>query len=512
MEFENHKGHKDSQTVVRLDLCTAFRRFACGNSHDPCFPTVLHCLFSQENLLSRFRSLFLIFICASCAFAQTLSTDLRARIDAVAADVLAKTGVPSASVAIVQNSKIAYLKAYGVARLDPKAIATPEMRYSIGSISKQFTAAAILLLQEQGKLSLDDKVSKFVPDLTRANEVTVRQLLSHTSGYQDFWPQDYVMPMMLEPVTTQKILDTWARKPLDFDPGTEWQYSNTNYVIAGVIVEKASGMPLLPFLSKNIFVPLGMKSVADIDQTSLPVTDPVGYMRYGLGPLRPAPKEGKGWLFAAGELAMPTEDLARWDISMIDRTLLKPASYRQMETEVVLANGVGTKYGLGVEVESESRHRVIAHSGEVSGFTAENVVFPDDRAAIIVLTNQDASNAGGQIARGIAPILFDTADPATPRKLEQAKKIFAGLQHGTIDRSLFTSNANFYFSETALKDFASGLAPLGEPREFAQINQELRGGMLLRRYRVTFETRTLRVWTFEMPDGKLEQYQIAPTD
>src|SRR5208337_4245695 len=136
-------------------------------------------------------------------------------------------------------------------------------------ISKQFTAASILLLQEQGKLSLDDKVSKFLPDLTRANEVTIRQLLSHTSGYQDYWPQDYVMPDMLQPTTAQHILDIWARKPLDFDPGTKWQYSNTNFVIAGLIVEKASGLPLLQFLQKNVFHPLGMSSVLNTDQDRL---------------------------------------------------------------------------------------------------------------------------------------------------------------------------------------------------------------------------------------------------
>src|SRR4029453_17087809 len=132
---------------------------------------------------------------------------------------------------------------------------------SIGSISKQFTAAAILLLQEQGKLSLDDKVSKFIPDLTRANEVTIRQLLSHTAGYQDYWPQDYVMPIMLEPVTSQKILDIWARKALDFDPGTTWQYSNTNYVIAGLIVEQVAGMPFIGFLRQRVFSRLGLTRV-----------------------------------------------------------------------------------------------------------------------------------------------------------------------------------------------------------------------------------------------------------
>jgi len=114
------------------------------------------------------------------------------------------------------------------------------MRYSIGSISKQFTATAMLLLQEENKLSLDDKVAKFIPDLTRANEVTIRQLLSHTSGYQDYWPQDYVPPFMLQAITANRILDLWAHKPLDFDPGTKWQYSNTNFVIAGMIVEKVS--------------------------------------------------------------------------------------------------------------------------------------------------------------------------------------------------------------------------------------------------------------------------------
>src|SRR5262249_39757595 len=125
----------------------------------------------------------------------SISADVQQKIDQLAKDTLTKTGVPSASVAIVKDDQVAYVKAYGDARLEPKTPATPEMRYSIGSISKQFTATAILLLQEQGKLSLDDKVAKWVPNLTRANEVTIRQLLSHTSGYQDYWPQDYVMPM-----------------------------------------------------------------------------------------------------------------------------------------------------------------------------------------------------------------------------------------------------------------------------------------------------------------------------
>ena len=247
----------------------------------------------------------LIFLAAAATVApaqsvDAVSPDLRSRIDRIAAQVLEATGVPSASVAVVQHGKLVYTHAYGFARLGsdsaPAVPATPEMRYSIGSISKQFTAAAILLLQEQGKLSLDDPVGKYIPGLTRGNDVTIRQVLSHTSGYQDYWPEDYVMTPLLQPTTAQQILDTWAKKPLDFDPGTEWQYSNTNFVIAGCIVEVVSGEPLFQFLTEHIFRPLGMTSVCNSDQGQLTTSDPIGYYRHALGALRPAPKEGAGWM------------------------------------------------------------------------------------------------------------------------------------------------------------------------------------------------------------------------
>jgi D-alanyl-D-alanine carboxypeptidase len=471
-------------------------------------------MFEARRSFSHFALIVLVvllgLLSTSSAKAQAdLSPELKEKIDKLATDTLMHSSVPSASIAVVRDGKIVYLKAYGSARLEPQTPATPNMRYSIGSISKQFTAAAMLLLQEQGKLSLDDKVGKFIPDLTRANEVTIRQLLSHTSGYQDYWPQDYVMPMMLQPVTSAKILDMWARKPLDFDPGTKWQYSNTNYVIAGVIIEKVSGKPLLQFMKEKIFAPLGMASVANIDEKKLGDTDPVGYMRYALGPLRVAPKEGPGWLFAAGELAMTAEDLAKWNISIMDQKLLRPASYRELEREAQLNNGLGTRYGLGVSLATEAGHRAVSHGGEVSGFVSESIVFPDERVSVVALTNQDASSAAGDIAHGVVPFLFEQNDPATPAKLEQAKKIFDGLQHGTIDRSLFSDNANAYFSEQALKDFATGLAPLGTPKGFVQVRQGLRGGMTLRVYLVRFDKQTLRAWTYELPNGKLEQYQIA---
>src|SRR6201996_6187935 len=307
---------------------------------------------------------------------DTISADLRGKIDAVANKVLEDTGVPSASVAIVQKGQVVYTNAYGKARLEPPTPAAPQMRYSIGSISKQFTAASILLLEQQGKLSIDDPVSKYIPGLTRGDEVTIRMLLSHTSGYQDYWPQDYLMPPMREATTSQHILDTWAKKPLDFDPGTKWQYSNTNFVIAGLIVEKLSGQPLMHFLQQNVFAPLDMKSVYNSDVARLGDTDASGYIRYALGPLRPAPKEGAGWMFAAGELGMPAHDLALWDISIMNRSLLTADSYKQMFTSVKLKDGTDSGYGLGVFTTPRLAHPALEPSGEVSGFVSENIVFP----------------------------------------------------------------------------------------------------------------------------------------
>src|ERR1044072_9772195 len=231
--------------------------------------------------LQLFAAFVLLSAAALHAAAQSqLPQDLRGKVDKLASDALVKSGVPSASVAVVNDGQAVYLQAYGDAGVGPRVPAAPEMRYSIGSVSKQFTAAAVLLLQEQGKLSLDDKLSKFFPELTRANEITIRQLLSHTSGYQDYWPQDYVPPFMLQPATSRKIMDAWARKPLDFAPGTKWQYSNTGYVVAGAVVEKVAGVPLLQFLREKFFAPLGMKSVTDINEEKLTEADATGYQRF----------------------------------------------------------------------------------------------------------------------------------------------------------------------------------------------------------------------------------------
>lgn len=453
-------------------------------------------------------SLFALSLPIHAQTVDTIDPGLKARIDHIAADVMKQRGVPSASVAVVQGGKIVYTHAYGLARIHPDKPATPDMRYSIGSISKQFAATAILLLQEQGKLSLDDPVGKYVPGLTRGNEVTIRQILSHTSGYQDYAPEDYPVESQLKSVTPQEILKEWATKPLDFEPGTQWQYSNTNYVIAGLIIEKVSGQKLFDFLTEHIFKPLGMKSAWNSDARELPTADAAPYMRNALGPLRPVPNGGEGWMFAAGELAMTAHDVALWDISLLQRSILKPESYNQMFTEVKLKDGKGTRYGLGVQITDRDGHHSIEHSGEVNGFVSDNEVLIDDGVAVAVLTNHMAGGAEEITRLAASTVVGVKHSPA----VDQAIAIYQGLQKGQIDRTQLAPNLNAYFNAQTLSDYRDSLGPLGDPLTFRQVGEQLRGGMTFRIFLIQYPTQQLTLTTYTYPDGKLEQYLVEPAD
>jgi D-alanyl-D-alanine carboxypeptidase len=445
------------------------------------------------------------------ASAQQLSPDTEAKISAIAQKVLADSGVPSASIGIVQDGHIVYTHAFGLARVTPPISADASMAYPIGSISKQFTATAILILEQQGKLSLQDPVSKFFPELTRSNDVKILNLLTHTSGYQDYAPQDYTIPAWKLPGDPLKVVHEFAGKPLDFDPGTQWQYSNTNFVLAALIVQKVSGEPFAKFLRDNVLAPASLEHVLNlnVDQSKLEVT---GYMRNALAPIRPAALEAPGWYFGDGDLAMPVSQLLKWDLTILNQSLLSSASYKEMETPFLLKSGKDSQYGLGVEIFSLNGRHVIAHSGEVGGFVAENILFPDEHSAIAVLTNQEASGAGAQIAKEIAPLLAAPPKPTTAAPDDFAPKlqaILTGLEKGQIDRSLFTADCNGYFDQTALGDYQSSLAPLGTITSVTQRHTSLRGGMTFDSYGVAFSGgTTLIVTVYLEPDGKIEQLLV----
>lgn len=385
------------------------------------------------------------------------------------------------------------------------------MRYKIASNSKQFAAAAILLLVEEHKLSLDDKVSRFFPKLTRAKDVSVRQLLAHTSGYQDFYAIDYLPLSMQRDTTVQAILDAYAMKPLDFEPGTRWQYSNTNYVILGKIIEKVSGEPLMAFLRHRFFSKLGMDSVIDISEETLAPSEPQGHTHYALGPVRQVAPEGKGWMWAAGELAMTASDLAKWDISLIDGTLLRPASLKALGTAISLSNGASSGYGLGLFISQlENGHRRWSHGGGASGFLSINTIYPDDRMAITVLSNGEG-RAQRSIADSIEKLLLAKgADAGAESSLLHTRQLLVSLQKGIADRDMMTDDLNGYFSSAVLADFAASLGSLGEIEAIDQSSFEDRGGMAYRVYTVKMASKkSLKVAVYIKPDGRFNQYLVS---
>jgi CubicO group peptidase (beta-lactamase class C family) len=274
-----------------------------------------------------------------------------------------------------------------------------------------------------------------------------------------------------------------------------------------------SGQPFWSFLKSRILNPVGLLHTIDLD-TEHNQLEPTGYFRYALGPLRPALMEASGWYFADGEMAMPVSDLLAWDISMMDESLLQHSSYAEMETPTKLKSGAESSYGLGLHVEDFNGHRLVSHTGEVGGFVASNVVIPDQKFAVAVLTNQEASPAASAISRAIGSVLLDIASAApddAPAAESLARRVLADLQKGTIDRSLFTSNANFYFDQQGLNDFASSLGPLGEIRSLRQTATSLRGGMRYRGFEVEFANGTrVSVSTYFTGDGKIEQFLVAP--
>lgn len=454
---------------------------------------------------------FLAFV-ASSALAQPLTPAEVAKVDKIVADALAADQVPSASVAIVRDGKIAFTKAYGKASDDLPA--RTDLPYQIASNSKQFTAMALLLLEDEGKLSLDDHVSKYLPGITEGDRITLRQLLAHTSGIQDFWPQDYSFEAMSHPTRPQGIVDRWAKKPLDFQPGDQWQYSNTAYVVAGLIAEKVSGEPLVSFLEKRIFKPLGMTSVKDQDEANGP-TFPAGYGRYALGPVRQVTPPARGWLYAAGELSMSAEDLAKWDIARINRSVVPSDDWQAQETMVKLNSGKDTGYGLGVFIQNSPR-RTISHGGEAVGFLSENTVYPDQRAAIVVLTNSWSGRPHTRITREIARLILPpaTAQSAVARaQADRARAVYDELRTGGLDRSQLTANANYYFTPAVIADYGSSLGPLGEPTSFEPSGDPiLRGGFVIQGYTIKYPGRSLNLSTFYEPgaNGHIEQFLVTP--
>lgn len=435
-------------------------------------------------------------------------------LDAYVARMVREKGYVGLALGIVRDGQLVLDRGYGKSSLENGTPVTPETRFAIGSVTKQFTCACIFLLAEEGKLSVRDPVAKYYPNLTRSRDITLYDLMTHAAGYPDYYPLDFVDRRMARPIPLEGLLREYAGGPLDFEPGSRWSYSNTGYILLGRIVEKVSGEPFGQFLTRRILKPLGM------DQT---VFEPAagagrlarGYTSIALGPPEPAVPEGPGWIHAAGGLYSTAADLAKWDLALVGGKVLKPESYRLMTAPRELADGRTKNYGCGLGVVQRDGETLLRHTGGVSGFLAYNTVLPRTKSAVILLTNGDYLDAASLHGEIVTLLLRDQAGRERelprvqgPSARDTALDLLRQMQAGTIDRSKLGAEFNHYLSDERLRTAAPRLKALGAPTRVDVDDTWERGGMEVSLIRFTFPSGPVKALLYRKPDGTIEQFLL----
>ena len=347
--------------------------------------------------------------------------ELVRQIDSIANDYLATGPTASAAVAVVRGNDTIVMRGYGYANMAAKRRAGPTTVYEIGSITKQFTSSAIMRLVEQGKINLDDDVSKYVPGFPlHGRHVAIRQLLNHTSGIHNYTAKHEWQPHWAEDLTTDSIVGFVKQDTLDFAPGTKWSYSNTGYVLLGMVVEKASGKPYATYLHEQFFKPLGLRQTRYCPSHAPDTTFATGYSIKD-GQLVPSAYLSMTHPFSAGALCSTVRDFLVWQRALNNSGRVVSAhSYALMTTPDTLANGTRLTYGFGLGVSQIGSHRMISHGGGINGFTTAQLWVPDDTLSVIMFTNTDSRSPDGaavNIARAVLGLPFvqpPRAPPAVP--------------------------------------------------------------------------------------------------
>ena len=324
--------------------------------------------------------------------APVLAQDAAGRVDAVLSAELEAGRIPGAAVAIAKDGKVVFAKGYGRADVEKDVAARPDTVFRIGSITKQFTGAAILLLRDEGKLSIDDPLSKFLPDYPRGKDVTVRHLLTHTSGIKSYTGLKEWRPILAEDRSPEEMVRLFRDLPFEFEPGEKFAYNNSGFFLLGVVVEKAAGLPYGEFLRKKVFEPLEMKGTW-VDAPKLEVKSrAVGYKaaQKGFKEDDPISMTQPG---AAGAMISTVEDLLRWDAALHSGKVLKKESLEEMLTPAKLKDGKATRYGYGIFVAGEGERRQVEHGGGINGFVSYLGRFPAKGLAVAVLVNRQGYEA-----------------------------------------------------------------------------------------------------------------------
>jgi CubicO group peptidase (beta-lactamase class C family) len=317
---------------------------------------------------------------------QVSEKHLTVKIDKLLSDVY-KPGQPGAAVLVKKQGKVILRKGYGLANLELNVPAEPDMIFRLGSITKQFTAVAVLMLSEEGKLSLQDEITKFLPDYpTQGKKITVEHLLTHTSGIKSYTDLAEWLPLQRKDMTVGEIIDLFKNQPMEFAPGERWKYSNSGYILLGAIIEKASGKTYADFLEGRIFGPLGLKSSC-YDSTSriIPMRVP-GYSKGNSG-FENAPYLSMSQPYAAGSLASSVDDMAAWTEALLSGKLIKREMLERAFTSYKLKDGLDSGYGYGWCISNYEGHRLIEHGGGIHGFLSYALFFPEDQVFVALLTN-----------------------------------------------------------------------------------------------------------------------------
>jgi CubicO group peptidase (beta-lactamase class C family) len=353
--------------------------------------------------------------------ASGLSATETASLDAIGAASVAGRGAPGVTIEIERDGAIVYAKGFGFANVEDAVPATPDTRYPIGSNTKQFTAASILLLQDEGKLSVDAPLATYLPEIPHAREVTVRELLTHAGGYAEFTAAPDFDELGNRPSTPAGVVGTVVGKPLAFKPGTKREYSNTGFELLLMVIERVSGMSYHDFLARNIFGPLGMTGtyVRDSDDTMpLVATE---YASYALGPWEHALHIDYTWLGGAGSIVSSASDLLKWNAALDGGKLLSKKSLHEMMTPAKIPGPAFADYGFGIETTTlPNGRRVILHGGNTTGAATQDARFPDDGLEIVVLANSGTYDYTGAV-NALYAVLAKPSPVASPAPSAAAK-------------------------------------------------------------------------------------------
>ena len=355
---------------------------------------------------------------------------IRTFVDSVVHSQLAGGRAAGVSVGIVRGKDTLLLKGYGFADLELDVPTPDRAVYEIGSVTKQFTSASILLLAEQGKLSLDDPLTKYVPDYPlQGQTVTIRRLLDHSSGIQGYTEMPVFGPLMSQSLPRDTLVKLFSARPFKFAPGTGVAYNNSAYFLLGLVIEKASGGTYADFVKKNLFDKFGMPDSRYCSNSDVVKRRAKGY-EFGQGRLNVRSHIDHVWPYAAGSLCSTVGDLVAWSQALHGGKVLSPASYRLITTPATLNDGFRIRYAMGLVNDSLGGKHAIRHGGGINGFLSDMVYFPDDELTIAVLVNTSGPVDPGAILTAIATLMHGPAPAPTAVTLDHPAADYVGMFRG----------------------------------------------------------------------------------